>query len=202
MLTFMLYRIPTQHTATTYGLLSMGVIYTTLYAAGHTRTHCQLLAAPNLTLAIVQMHVTIPHLPAFAQTSHIVETVMGNQPTVIYIIILKWATQTLRMTVGGSRSVRLVHIAPQASKGEVQKFLRVRLGSGSACGSSGICKSVRYTVNKRKGKVVEIRWSLLPRCVFVFLVMCCVVLTSILYRSIPSATVRCTIIILCLSSLC
>ena len=161
----MLYRRPTQYIATTYGLLKIVVMNTPLYAAGHTRMHRQSTPVPNLTLVIVQIHVTIPNHGAFAQTSHILETAMGNQPTVIYTIILERATQTLHMTVGGSRSVRLVHIAPQASKGEVQKFLRVRLGSGSACGSSGICKSVRYTVNKRKRKVVEVRCELTaPLC--------------------------------------
>jgi hypothetical protein len=84
----MLYRIPTQYIATTYGLLKMGVIYTTLYAAGHTRIHSQSTPVPNLTLVIVQMHVTIPYHGAFAQISHILETAMGNQPTVICIIIL------------------------------------------------------------------------------------------------------------------
>jgi hypothetical protein len=138
-----LYRIPTQYIATTYGLLKMGVIYTTLYAAGHTRIHSQSTPVPNLTLVIVQMHVTIPHHGAFAQTSHILETAMGNQPTVIYTIILERAPQTLHMTVGGSRSVMIV--APSLWR---------RLG-----------QDLLDTVNKRKRKVVEVRCELTaPLC--------------------------------------
>jgi hypothetical protein len=70
----------------------------------------QSVAAPNLIFAVVQIHVTIPHQTAFAQTSHILEAAMGNQPTVIYIIVLGMATQTLPMTVGGRRSVMVVAI--------------------------------------------------------------------------------------------
>jgi hypothetical protein len=88
--------------------LALGVTSITLYAAGHTRMHSQSAAAPNLTLAVVYMHVTIPSRWAFAQTSLILEIAMGNQPTVIYIIILGTATQTLHMTVGGRGIVMAV----------------------------------------------------------------------------------------------
>ena len=98
--------------ATSIGHL-MAVPRTTLYAAGHTRMHSQSAAVPNLTLAIVQKHVTITRpaeTPSSAQTSHILEKAMGHQPTVIYITIpiLRTATQTLHMTVGGGRLVSRV----------------------------------------------------------------------------------------------
>jgi hypothetical protein len=140
----MLYRRPTQHIATTYGLLKIVVMSTSLYAAGHTRMHRQSTPVPNLTLVIVQMNVTIPdQILAFAQTSHLLETAMCNQPTVIYTIILERATQTLHMTVGGSRSVMIV--APSLWR---------RLG-----------RDLLDTVNKRKRKVVEVRYELTaPLC--------------------------------------
>jgi hypothetical protein len=92
-----------------------GVGFTTLYAVGHTRIHSHSTAVPNLTLAIVQTHGTITRpadRPANAQTSHILETAMGNQPTVIYIIVLGTATQTLHMTVGGSRILEVANNLP------------------------------------------------------------------------------------------
>jgi hypothetical protein len=111
MLSLLLYRVPTQHTAASHGVLQVGVTCTILYAAGHTRIHLHLELIAHLTLEIVQIYVTLPHQAAFAQTSHILETAMGGggqESTVIYIITLCPATQTLDMTVGGSRSVLVI----------------------------------------------------------------------------------------------
>lgn len=112
----------------------MGVGSTDLYAAGHTRIHSQLAAAPNLTLAIVKVHVMLwINKASLAQASHIIETAMGNQQTVIYIRVLQRAAaaRTLHMTVGGCRIVKFVaqKIHPAMARQDKSVLFSVDVGT-------------------------------------------------------------------------